>query len=190
MKKEIFLSFKPEFFRPILYGMKKYEYRKRFCKEETRAFLYLTSPVREVVGIIEFGAPVDIEGIMDTFSKKADVYRRLEACMISGEKLAIPIISLRLCKKPIHISKIKSIDPSFTVPRSYLNIRKYKSVYEYLDTRELYDPEFYNSHEAIYADNIAMTCEEMERSIEFREKDKLYTADDKYLMIKCGYIGK
>ena len=190
MKKEIFLSFKPEFFRPILYGMKKYEYRKRFCKEEARAFLYLSSPVREVVGIVEFGAPVDIGGIMGAFSEKPDVYRRLEACIRSGEKTAVPIISLQLYKSPIHISKIKAIDPSFTVPRSYLNIRKYKSVYEYLDTQELFEPEFYNSHEAIYEDNIGMTCEEMERTDEFIKKDKIYTADSKYAMIKCGYISK
>ena len=29
--KEIFLSFRPEYFKPLLYGIKKYEYRKRFC---------------------------------------------------------------------------------------------------------------------------------------------------------------
>ena len=38
--KEIFLSFRPEYFKPLLYGIKKYEYRKRFCDEETRAYLY------------------------------------------------------------------------------------------------------------------------------------------------------
>ena len=41
-KKNIFLSFRPEFFRPILYDIKKYEYRKRFCDEPTCAYLYLS----------------------------------------------------------------------------------------------------------------------------------------------------
>lgn len=40
MKKTIFLSFRPEFFRPILYGIKMYEYRKRFCEKPTTAYLY------------------------------------------------------------------------------------------------------------------------------------------------------
>ena len=34
-KRKKFLSFRPEFFRPILYDIKKYKYRKRFCDEPT-----------------------------------------------------------------------------------------------------------------------------------------------------------
>ena len=33
--KTIFLNFGPEYFKPVLYGLKKYEYRKRWCNEET-----------------------------------------------------------------------------------------------------------------------------------------------------------
>ena len=45
--KEIFLSFSPEYFKPLLYG---YEYRKRFCDEETSVYLYLSGKSRQVVG--------------------------------------------------------------------------------------------------------------------------------------------
>lgn len=55
MKKQIFLSFKPNFFRPILYDIKKYEYRKRFCKEATTAYLYLSAPLQVVIGVMEMG---------------------------------------------------------------------------------------------------------------------------------------
>lgn len=51
--KEIFLSFRPEYFKPILYGLKMYEYRKRFCDEETKAYLYLSGKKRIVIGVIK-----------------------------------------------------------------------------------------------------------------------------------------
>ncbi len=35
--KEILLSFKDDYYEPLLYGLKKYEYRKRFCAEEVKA---------------------------------------------------------------------------------------------------------------------------------------------------------
>ena len=48
--KEIFLSFRPEYFKPLLYGIKKYKYRKRFCNEETKAYLYLSGKVKKQDG--------------------------------------------------------------------------------------------------------------------------------------------
>ena len=65
--KEIFLSFRPEYFKPLLYGIKKYEYRKRFCDEETRAYLYLSGKSRQVVGVMELGRPIRLD--LRDFSK-------------------------------------------------------------------------------------------------------------------------
>ena len=59
--KEILLSFKVEYFRPLLYGIKKYEYRKRFCDEETKAYLYLSGKSRQVIGILELGKPIRLD---------------------------------------------------------------------------------------------------------------------------------
>ena len=63
-KKHIFLSFRPEFFRPILYDIKKYEYRKRFCDEPTCAYLYLSSPVKKVIGIMQLGKRIHMDQII------------------------------------------------------------------------------------------------------------------------------
>src|SRR5690554_5039456 len=101
MKRELFLSFRPEFFRPILYGIKKYEYRKRFCKEPVKAYLYLSSPIREIIGIMELGQPLIINEIINNIDKQTQAYTRLENCLKNREQYAIPIESLRLYKKPI-----------------------------------------------------------------------------------------
>ena len=156
-KKIIFLSFRPEFFRPILYDIKKYEYRKRFCDEPTTAYLYLSSPVRKVIGIMELGKPLHIDEIVLNYGKNADVYRRLNDCLNVGEKYAIPIESFQLFKTPISIDKIKEIEPNFFVPQCYLNLENYNNVLSYLKNQDMYDIEFFNKHDKIYEDNLAMT---------------------------------
>lgn len=190
MKKNIFLSFRPEFFRPILYDIKKYEYRKRFCDEPTRAYLYLSSPIQKVIGIMDLGKPIRMDEVINNYSEDSLIYSRIKACLNSGEKYAIPIESLRLYKKPIPISKLKEIDNNFFVPQCYLNIEKFKEIYAYLLQQEMYDIEFFNLHDEIYIENFAMTCREMELTEEFIEKDKKYTLQKKYDIVECGYINR
>lgn len=47
----ILLSIKPEFVEKILSGEKKYEYRKKLCKESVeKIYIYATAPIKMVVG--------------------------------------------------------------------------------------------------------------------------------------------
>lgn len=49
--KNIILSIKPEFVEKILSGEKKYEYRKKVCKESVeKIYIYATAPIKMVVG--------------------------------------------------------------------------------------------------------------------------------------------
>lgn len=87
MKREIFLSFRPEFFRPILYNLKKYEYRKRFCNEPTTAYLYLSAPVQEVIGIMELGKPLIITEKINDYEKGTIIYDRINQSIEVGKNL-------------------------------------------------------------------------------------------------------
>lgn len=174
MKKEIFLSFKPDYFKPLLYGMKKYEYRKRFCKEPVTAYLYLSSPVQKIVGIIEFGKPIEIEKLVEDYDEESVVYKRLMSKIECRDKYAIPIESLKLFKEPVGIKEIKEIVPSFFIPQSYLYISKYEKLYKHLQNKDLYNEEFSHSHKNVYEDNIGVTCKEVETFEDFKQKDKEY----------------
>ena len=98
--KEIFLSFRPEYFGPLLYGIKKYEYRKRFCDEETIAYLYLSGKSRQVVGIMELGKPIRLDETRDNYLNYPDVLKRVDEYVESKDINAIPIKSLSLSKNP------------------------------------------------------------------------------------------
>lgn len=191
MKRKIFLSFRPEYFRPILYNIKKYEYRKRFCKEPITAFLYLSAPVQEVIGIVELGMPIDLILIKDKYKNKDKcIYERINKTIDGREVFAIPIESLQLFKEPVSINQIKKIDNDFHVPQCYLNIEKYNEVYNFLCDRELYEKEFLNQHKEIYENNFCVSCSEMECTEEFISKDKEFKNNKKYNIIKSGYLNK
>lgn len=94
--KEIFLSFRPEYFKPLLYGIKKYEYRKRFCDEETKAYLYLSGKSRQIVGIMELGKPVRLDLTRNDYLNYPDTLKRVDEYILSKDINAVPIKSLAL----------------------------------------------------------------------------------------------
>lgn len=190
MKKSIFLSFRPEFFRPILYGIKKYEYRKRFCKEPVIAYLYLSSPVQEVVGIMELGKPLISEELIKNYSNTSLVHSRIQRAISSGEHYIIPIKSLTLFETPIPIKKLKEINPNFFVPQCYCNLENQKDIFEYLKKQKLLEVEFCNNHSKIYEENLCVLCIEMEKMKEYKEKDVEFRINPKYAQIKCNSLLK
>lgn len=185
LKKNIFLSFRPEFFRPILYGMKKYEYRKRFCKEPTTAYLYLSSPVQEVIGVVEFLEPLIAEELLVNYSESNQVYSRLKRSIDSGEQYIIPIKSLRLFEKPIPISELKKINAKFCVPQCYCNLENQKDIFEYLKSQTLMTKEFEHDHSKIFEENLCVLCSEMEEMREYKKQDDIFRKDPRYANVKC-----
>ena len=188
MEKNIFLSFRPEYFRPILYGIKKYEYRKRFCKEPVTAYLYLSSPVQEVIGKVQFGKPLMTEELLKVYSNNEKIMSRLLRCLENKEQYIIPIISLQLFKNPITIFDLKKVKPDFTIPQCYCNLEKQKSIFEYLQSRSLYDIEFFNNHSKVFEQNLGVLCIEMEETDEYIKKDNVFRNDPKYQKIKCSCL--
>lgn len=188
MKKNIFLSFRPEYFRPILYGIKKYEYRKRFCKEPVTAYLYLSSPVQEVVGIIEFLTPMITEELLSSYGKDKEIQRRLYRCLESNEHYIIPIESLQLFENPIPIQDLKKINPKFFVPQCYCNLENQKDIFEYLKSKPLMKREFKNNHSKVFEENLGVLCSEMEETEEYSKQDAIFRNNPKYQKIKSSSL--
>lgn len=58
--KKILLSFQPYWAEKIMQGTKIYEYRKRFCNEPVIAYMYVSTPVKAITGIIELGQRIPL----------------------------------------------------------------------------------------------------------------------------------
>lgn len=133
---------------------------------------------------MELGVPMETIKLIDKVENNEIAIRRLQTCINNGEKFVILIESIRLYKKHISIKRIKEIEPTFFVPQCYLNIKNHEKLYKYLNEQELYPEEFFHNHGGLYIDNIGCSCREMEIMDEFKEKDKEYTKNSKYEIIK------
>lgn len=61
--KKVLLSFKPYWVEKIMAGEKIFEYRKRFCDESVIAYMYVSSPVKEMQRNVRGGKYVGKRGI-------------------------------------------------------------------------------------------------------------------------------
>ena len=169
--KELFLSFRSEYYKPLLYGLKKYEYRKRFCSEEVRAYLYLSGKSRVVIGILELGMPIRLDKTRNDYIKYPSVLDRVDRYILNGNINAIPIKSLSLFEKPITLDEIKEEIPGFMPPQMYYVLDNHPRLKKILESRKLNSKVFIHEHNDIYYDNIAVSVSEIKASEEFRKLD-------------------
>lgn len=123
-KRIIILSLQPSPYNRIINGSKKFEYRRKFLYEPVSAFIYVSSPIKEIRGYIEFGQPIfdRVEEIgMIAEQEGLGGAEEINKYMYGLEKgFAIPILSIQEIK-PLTLEELK-IEYNFTAPQSYINI--------------------------------------------------------------------
>ena len=182
--KEIFLSFRPDYFKPLLYGFKKYEYRKRFCDEETKAYLYLSGNSRQVVGVMELGKPIRLDLTREDYLEYPDTLKTIDEYIFSRDINAIPIKSLALFDNPIDLDEIRKQIPSFMPPQMYFVLDNHPKLKLLLEKQLLNKKLFVNNHENIYYDNLAMSVSELKKTKEFQRIDSLHKNNNDFSNIK------
>lgn len=182
--KEIFLSFRPEYFKPLLYGIKKYEYRKRFCDEETKAYLYLSGKSRQVIGIMELGRPIRLDLTKEDYLNYPETLNRVEQYILSKDINAVPIKSLTLFENPIELSDIRKEIPSFMPPQMYFVLDNHPQLKKILENQPISKNIFCHKHDKIYYDNLAMSVSELEKTEKFKKLNSSDKINKKYKNIK------
>lgn len=182
--KEIFLSFRPEYFKPLLYGIKKYEYRKRFCDEETKAYLYLSGKSRQVIGIMELGRPIRLDLTKEDYLNYPETLNRVNQYILSKDINAVPIKSLSLFENPIELSDIRKEIPSFMPPQMYFVLDNHPQLKTMLENQPISKRVFYHEHDKIYYDNLAMSVSELEKTEEFKKIHAVNINNNDYKKIK------
>ncbi|MGN0244449.1 MAG: ASCH domain-containing protein, partial [Lachnospiraceae bacterium] len=72
------LSFKPEWFNRIKEGSKIFEYRNIFPDEEIMAYMYVSSPMKMIVGKIHLGRRIHINTWKEIYKEDRDVCGRID----------------------------------------------------------------------------------------------------------------
>lgn len=103
----------------ILSGKKTYEFRSRFTKGESLAFIYVSNTVREIQSVIYFGEAIRGNAeALSVFDNDTNSFEGLDAYFHHGEGCAIPVKGIwRL--NPIKLSTLKKHFDGFVVPQSY-----------------------------------------------------------------------
>lgn len=137
------LSFKPEWYNRIKDGSKIFEYRRTFPDEEILAYMYVSSPMKTIVGKLHLGRKIDIK----TWKEDADVCERIDD-FLSRHTYAMSVLSFQMTKK-IDLVTLRKFNLNFVCPQMYYYLENYPELFEFIkknavDTGEIQVNSFEN----------------------------------------------
>lgn len=164
--------------------MKKYEYRKRFCDEETKAYLYLSGKSRQVVGVMELGKPIRLDLTREKYLNYPETLKRVDEYILNKDINAVPIKSLALFNNPIRLDDIRNVIPNFMPPQMYFVLDNHPRLKSLLEKQPLNEKLFVHNHNEIYYDNLAMSVSELEKTDKFKKLNFLHESNNDFNNIK------
>lgn len=111
------LSFKADVYKKVITGEKIYEHRKVFPDEPIKAYLYVSSPIKSIVGIMHLNNKTAIENWKEQYSYDEKALERI-ACYLQHHKYAMEITDFQDTNK-ISLEQLRMDLPRFVVPQMY-----------------------------------------------------------------------
>lgn len=118
--KIMLLSFRADVYKKVLTGQKIYEHRKVFPDGRIKAYLYVSSPIKAVTGIMELGNKVSLEKWKEQYSYDNAAVERIDE-YLKKHKYAMEILSYQKTNM-LSLEKIRNDLQKFTVPQMYYYI--------------------------------------------------------------------
>lgn len=128
--KTMLLSFKPEWYEKIKNGSKIYEYRRSFAKEEVMAYMYVSTPMKKIVGKIHLGRRIDINDWIDKYCNNAEVVERIDD-FLTRHQYAMPVLSFQMTEE-IDLPTLRAFNPQFVCPQMYYYLDNYPNLFEFI----------------------------------------------------------
>ena len=115
--RKMLLSFKADVYERVLSGEKIYEHRKVFPDEPIEAYLYVSNPIKAIVGIMHLGNKTSIEGWKEKYAYDQAAVSRIDE-YLKQHKYAMEIQTFQNTNK-ISLYKLREDLPGFVVPQMY-----------------------------------------------------------------------
>ncbi len=134
------MSLKPQYWQLILDGVKKYEYRRSFRPDAVGAYIYLSSPRKEIAGFIDFDVPIigTSERIAEFAETQSPGSRQGMLDYMAGCKqgFAVKILSHEQIQ-PIALKELRELRDKFefTAPQGYLVLDKNPELRKFIQAR-------------------------------------------------------
>lgn len=141
IKKEpitVLMSLREEYYEEIVKGEKKFEYRTRYLKAPSSAFIYISKTKKSIVAKIEFGMPIigsaeEIASLAE--NEQPGCYNDMMSYFNAGIGYAIPILSISKIDE-IKLDDLKEQFQNFVVPQSYYILNKKPELLDFLENWE------------------------------------------------------
>lgn len=114
------LSFKADVYERVITGEKIYEHRKVFPDEPVLAYLYVSAPVKAIVGIMKLENKTSIESWRTKYSYDLNAVMRIDA-YLEHHKYAMEIKEFQETNS-IPLEQLRLELPGFVVPQMYYYI--------------------------------------------------------------------
>jgi hypothetical protein len=136
------MSFWPQVYSRILNGEKLLEYRRVFPKNCKYSFMYISSPVKAICGIIYFNDVLYLDDLIGKFDEQTDtrICDYLDKYHYAGTIKAIQKI------KPITLEQLRIGVPNFTAPQSYLYLDNFPVLKDFIFKNLILDGDIITNH--------------------------------------------
>lgn len=114
------LSFKADVYERVLSGEKIYEHRRVFPDEPVTAYLYISTPVKAITGIMHLNNKVQIATWKEKYSDDADTVKRIDE-YLKKHTVAMEISDFQKTNA-IPLEQLRKDVSGFVVPQMYYYI--------------------------------------------------------------------
>lgn len=128
------MSFWPSVYNRICDQTKLLEYRRRFPKNCEYAYMYVSSPVKAICGIVYFGKKYDLEEWKKEYSSDSEIIKRIDK-YLDNYKYAYEIKAIQKIK-PITLKSLRENNDGFVAPQSYLLLNNFPELAKYIKSQE------------------------------------------------------
>lgn len=118
--KKILLSFKADVYKKIISGEKIYEHRKVFPDGDIVAYLYVSAPVKSIVGILKLTNKTELNTWKKKYQYDKNILKRIEKYS-KQYRYVMEILEFQETTS-IPLQKLREDIPGFVVPQMYYYI--------------------------------------------------------------------
>lgn len=136
--KRVLMSLREEYYDAMLEGRKHYEYRTRYLKEESEAYIYISKTKKSIVAKIKFGEPIIADAntiALIAEQEEPGSYNGMMEYLYNNIGYAIPVEEI-IHIEEVSLSKLQQQFSNFVVPQSYYLLDKKPELLSFLDSRE------------------------------------------------------
>ena len=131
--RKMLLSFKPNIYKKIYEGVKIFEHRRNFPNEPIMAYMYVSKPVRAIIGIVYLSNRHELIDWEREFSYDSQALQRI-ADYRKSYRYAMEIVEFQETNK-ISLDDLKRDLPNFVVPQSYIYLDNNTELLKYIDEK-------------------------------------------------------